>query len=344
MKIVKIILTGCGGVGKEFLQLIADRSEEIKEKYGLDLVVSAAVDCCGAAIADSNSGLPVAELVDFVKKGNEVQTFSTYGKDGITGVEVIAQLDADALVEATPTNLIDGGAARGHVFEAIDKGMEIVSANKGPFVLFYKDVFKKAREKGCGLHISAATAAALPTLDVGITCLAGTRVSLAEGILNGTTNYILSEMRNKGTAYETALKDAQKLGIAETDPGYDVEGKDTANKIILIANRVFGKTLGLADIKVKGITKVTPEDIETATKNGKVIKLIGTAKILDNKVRLSVTPKAIDEKHPLALINGSQKAITYMTDTMGSITVTGGKSSPIGAAAAVLKDLINAFK
>ena len=344
MKTVKIILTGCGGVGKEFLQLIADRNEEIKEKYGLGLVVSAVVDCCGAAIADSNSGLPVADLVDFVKEGHEVQTFSTYGKDGITGVEVITQLDADVLVEATPTDLIDGGAAKGHIFGAIDKGMEIVSANKGPFVLFYKEVFKKARENNCGLHISAATAAALPTLDVGITCLAGTRVSLAEGILNGTTNYILSEMRNNGTAYDTALKEAQKLGIAETDPSYDVEGKDTANKTILIANRVFNKTLGLADITVEGITKVTPEDINTATKKGKVIKLIGTAEMIDGNIQLSVTPKAIDEKHPLALINGSQKAITYMTDTMGSITVTGGKSSPVGAAAAVLKDLINAFK
>ena len=344
MKTVKIILTGCGGVGKEFLQLIADRNEEIKEKYGLGLVVSAVVDCYGAAIADSNSGLPVADLVDFVKEGHEVQTFSTYGKDEITGVEVITQLDADVLVEATPTDLIDGGAAKGHILGAIDKGMEIVSANKGPFVLFYKEVFKKARENNCGLHISAATAAALPTLDVGITCLAGTRVSLAEGILNGTTNYILSEMRNNGTAYDTALKEAQKLGIAETDPSYDVEGKDTANKTILIANRVFNKTLGLADITVEGITKVTPEDINTATKKGKVIKLIGTAEMIDGNIQLSVTPKAIDEKHPLALINGSQKAITYMTDTMGSITVTGGKSSPVGAAAAVLKDLINAFK
>jgi len=345
MKIVKIILCGCGGVGKEFLQLIADRDRELEEKYGLKLVVSAAVDYRGAAVADSDAGLPVGQLVDFVKQGNEVQTFSVYGNHGITGREVIADMDADVMVETTPTDLVDGGAARGHVFAAIDKGMEIVSANKGPFVLFYEEIFKKAREKGCGLHISAAAAAALPTLDVGLTCLAGTRVSSAEGILNGTTNYILSQMRNKGTAYDTALKEAQKLGIAETDPGYDVEGKDTANKIVLIANSIFGKNFSLADITVKGITDVTPEDIKNATRDQKVIKLIGAAEIVDDgNVRLSVAPRIIDEKHPLASINGSEKAITYMTDTMGSITVMGGKSSPVGAAAAVLKDLINAFK
>ena len=145
MKTVKIILCGCGGVGKEFLQLIADRGGEFEEKYGLKLIVSAVVDYRGAAIADSDAGLPVAELVDFIKQGNEVQTFSTYGNDGITGKEVIAQLDADVMVEATPTNLVDGGAAKEHVFGAIDKGMEIVSANKGPFVLFYEEVFKKAQ-------------------------------------------------------------------------------------------------------------------------------------------------------------------------------------------------------
>lgn len=342
MKTVKIILCGCGGVGKEFLQLIADRKEEVKEKYGLKLVVLAAVDYLGAAI--SEKGLPVAELVDFLKKGNQVQTFPVYGKDEISGVEVIAQMDADVMVEATPTDLVDGGRGKDHVFAAIDRGMEIVSANKGPFVLFYDEVFRKAREKGCGLHISAATAAALPTLDVGLTCLAGTRISSAEGILNGTTNYILSEMRNKNTAYDVALKAAQELGIAETDPSYDVEGKDTANKTVLIANSVFGKTFGLSDITVEGITKVTPEEIEDATRNGKVIKLIGTAEMVDGNVKLSVGPKVMDEAHPLALVNGSEKAITYMTDTMGSITVMGGKSSPVGAAAAVLKDLINACR
>lgn len=344
MKSVKIILTGCGGVGKEFLQLIADRGKEIEEKYKLKLVVSAAVDYRGAAITDSETGLPVTTLVDFLKQGNEVQTFSSHARSGMTGIDVITTLNADVLVEATPTNLIDGGIGKEHIFSSIDKGMEIVSANKGPFVLFYEQVFKKARKKGCGLHISAATAAALPTLDVGLTCLAGTRVCSAEGILNGTTNYILSQMQNNGTGYAAALKEAQKLGIAETDPSYDVEGKDTANKIILIANQVFNKTLGLDDITVEGITKVTPDEIKKATKNDQVIKLIGSAKITDGKVSLKVAPTVLDRNHPLASIDGSQKAITYDTDTMGSITVLGGKSSPVGAAAALLKDLINAFK
>lgn len=344
MKRVKIILTGCGSVGRAFLNLVKERSKEIEKKYKLNLIVKAVVDLNGAAVADSDDGLPLAELADYLDQGKEVQTFPQFGKDKISGCKVMDMLDADVLIEATPTDLVDGGAAKEHVFKAIDRGMEIVSANKGPFVLFYRQVFEKAEQKGCGLHISAATAAALPTLDVGLICLAGTGIISFKGILNGTTNYILSEMRNKGTSYEDALAQAQKLGIAETDPGYDVEGKDTANKIILIASQVFGKSFGLSDITIKGITQVTINDIKEAEKKSRVIKLIGTAETINGELVLNVEPKLLNMDHPLASIDGSQKAITYETDTMGSITVLGGKSSPVGAGAALLKDLINAFR
>ena len=344
MKTVKIIVAGCGGVGRAFLQLLADRSEEIRKTYGLNLVLCAAVDYKGAALDDSDSGLRVDQLVAFVNQGSEVQTFGSHGREDMTGVDVIHQVNADVLVEATPTNLDDGRPGKDHVFSAITRGMEIVSANKGPFVLFYEELFNKALENNCGLHISAATAAALPTLDVGLTCLAGAGILSVEGILNGTTNYILSEMRNNGTAYDVALKNAQDMGIAESDPSYDVEGKDTANKIILIANRLFNESFGLSDIDPVGITGVTPDDIQRAGKEGKVIKLIGTIEPVNGKLILSVAPKWLDAEHPLAMVNGSEKAITYMTDTMGAITVMGGKSSPVGAAAALLKDLINAFK
>jgi len=283
-------------------------------------------------------------VADYLKGGNEVHTFPGAGQNSITGVEIISTIKADALIETTPTDLKDGGIATEHIFEAVNRKMEIISANKGPFVLFFEKIFKKAKENQCGLHISAATAAALPTLDVGLTCLAGARVSRIQGILNGTTNYILSQMHIKQTTYYDALKQAQELGIAETDPGYDVEGKDTANKIILISNLVFNKTYGLDDISVQGITKVSFNDIENAKKQGKVIKLIGTAQNKNSRFNLKVAPEILNQGHPLALINGTQKAIIYSTDTMGDITVSGGNSSPVGAAAALLKDLINAFK
>ncbi|MBW1995487.1 MAG: homoserine dehydrogenase, partial [Deltaproteobacteria bacterium] len=189
--------------------------------------------------------------------------------------------------------------------------------------------------------MSAAKAAALPTLDVGLICLAGADVLSIEGILNGTTNYILTRMHLEKCTYETALKDAQQMGIAETDPTLDVEGFDTRNKLVLIVNRVLNKNIGLSDVEVTGISGVTIDDIEKTIANGKVLKLIGAAWFEKGELKLRVAPSELDPDHPLAAVNYSEKAISYLTDSMGRVTVSGGKSSPLGAAAALLKDLIN---
>lgn len=342
MESTKIVLCGLGGVGKGLVQLLADRGAEIEKKYGLRFVLTAAVDIGGAATTTGDNCLLPAELLAHLRGGGAVENIGEFGQPGLTGAEAIQRVSADVLVEATPTNLIDGEPGKTHIFTAVEKGMDVVSANKGPIVLFYKELHELARKNNCRLHISAATAAALPTLDVARICLAGTRVLSVEGILNGTTNYVLSQMKEQGCSYDVALKSAQELGITETDPSYDVKGKDTAIKMVLISNRIFGTSFGIGDVKARGITRITPQDIARATRDDKVIKLIGSAKLVDGEVQLSVSPKLLDKDHPLASVNGSEKAISYMTDTMDRITVMGGKSSPGGAAAALLKDLINA--
>jgi homoserine dehydrogenase len=341
-KHVKIVLCGLGNVGKALVELLAERREEIENRYSLRLILSAAVDIGGAAVGNDD-GLPAAGLLAHLEAGGVVEAFESFGRPGKTGKETIDEAGADVLIETTPTNLVDGEPGRTHIFAALNKRMEVVSANKGPIVLFYREIHELARQKGCGVHISAATAAALPTLDVGQVCLAGTTLLEIEGILNVSTNYILTRMQQVGCGFEAALKEAQELGIAETDPSLDVEGRDTANKTVLIANRLFGMSLGPKDIAVEGITKITAEDVAAVRDAGQVIKLIGTAKREDSGVQLSVGPKRLERSHPLASVDGSEKAISYLSDTMHRITVSGGKSSPVGAAAALLKDLINAF-
>ena len=296
----------------------------------------------GGAATAGPDGLPLGDLVAHLGQGCAVEEFSTYGTKGMSGVEALEAVGARVLVEMTPTNLRDGQPGLSHVRAAIARGMDVVSANKGPFVLFYDELHTAARGHGCRLHLSAATAAALPTLDVGTVCLAGARLLSAEGILNGTTNYILTRMHEEGCSFEEALGEARRKGIAETDPTLDVSGRDTANKMIIICNRLFGKTYGPGDISVEGITGITPDRIERAAGAGRVVKLIGSAHRHDGEVLLKVSPEELDGSHPLASVNGTEKAISYLTDSMDRITVMGGKSSPVGAAAAVLKDLINA--
>ena len=342
MNDVRIVLCGLGNVGRAFLELVAERSGDIADRYAFRPVLAAAVDIGGAAVGDGPGGVPAADLLAHLRSGAPVERFGGFGRPGVGAAEVIAA-GADAFVEATPTNLVDGEPARTHIAAALERGMQVVSANKGPIVLAYGDLAALAREHGGGLHISAATAAALPTLDVARVCLAGTQILSVEGILNGTTNYILTRMGAEGAAYADALAEAQRLGIAETDPSKDVGGYDTATKLVIIANVVFGSAKRLADVALEGITGVTPEKIAAAAAEGEVIKLVGSAEPADGDVRLSVAPRRLKTSHPLAAVNGSEKAISYLTDTMDRVTVSGGKSSPVGAAAAMLKDLINAF-
>jgi homoserine dehydrogenase len=267
-----------------------------------------------------------------------------FGKKGLSGKEVLSSVPGEVLVETTPTNIKDGEPGMTHLRTALGSGKHVVTAAKGPLVLRYRELKDLADKGKVRLMISAATAAALPTLDVGLSCLAGTEVLNAEGILNGTTNYILTRMHEEGTPYKDAVAEAQKMGVAEPDPSLDVEGRDTANKILLIANEVLQAGLSLKDIPVEGITRVTPEDIQRAKKEGKIIKLIGKAEKKDGKVAASVAPMALPLDHPLASVRGTEKAISYLTDTMDRVTVSGGKSNPVGAAAALLKDVIRIYR
>ena len=189
--------------------------------------------------------------------------------------------------------------------------------------------------------MSAATAAALPTLDVGQTGLAGAQILRIEGILNGTTNFILTKMQDEGYQYLDALQEAQARGIAETNPTLDVDGFDTAYNLILLSNTLLGTEYGPNDVNRHGIRHITPTMVLDARHAGKCLKLIGRAALSHGRVRLSVAPEELALDHPLASVHGAEKAVTYDTDTMGRVTVMGGQSSPTGAAAALLKDIIN---
>ena len=336
----RVILCGFGTVGKAFAHLLLERHRQVIDKYGLNIKIAAVVASGGAAVSDQGA-LPLDSLLAHVDAGNKVETFLTHGRTGLSGVQAITEIPAEVLLETTPTNLVDGEPARAHISAALNRGLDVVSANKGPLVLFHREILALAKNTGRRIFMSAATAAALPTLDVGLMSTAGANVLAAEGILNGTTNYILTRMHVDLCEYEAALKAAREMGIAETDPTLDVEGLDTRNKLLILSNCIFGKDLGPDDVAVEGITGVSSADIFKAVLDDKVIKLMGSAEWNNGEVKVSVAPKALEKTHPLAAVNYAEKGISFLTDTMGRITVTGGKSSPEGAAAALLKDLIH---
>ena len=221
----------------------------------------------------------------------------------------------------------------------------MATAGKGALVAAFRRLRTLAAERGLELRFSGATAAALPTLDVGLVSLAGATIEGIQGILNGTSNYILTKMA-EGLTYESALQEAQRWGIAEPDPSMDVGGWDSAAKLLLIANACLDADHGLDDVRVTGIDGLPPGFAGQAAAESRSVKLLATASPAKSGKgwRLEVRPSLLDATHPLFHVSGTEKGITFATDTMGPVTLTGGRSNPRGAAAALLKDLINIYR
>ncbi len=339
---VKIIICGFGNVGRNLARLLDDKRATIAADYGWHPSLIGVAELNGSAT--HTGGLAIPEVLSHFAQHGSLSEFPESGRPGWQGLDVLRNAEADVLIETTPTNIETGEPALSHVRQALQHGMHVVSANKGPFIHAYRELRGLADQNRVQLKLSAATAAALPTLDVAQTCLAGAEILSIEGVLNGTSNYILSRMRTQQEDFAAALQAAQRAGIAEADPRLDVEGFDTANKLALIANITMGLNMTPADVKRSGISQVTPDEIQQATTTDHVIRLVGRVQRDNgNKPQATVGPEPLAADHPLANVDGSEKGITYTTDTMDRITVSGGKSDPLGAAAALLKDVINIY-
>jgi homoserine dehydrogenase len=340
MKKINIALLGFGRVGRAFARLIQEKKEYCLNRYNLFIRIGVVLTSRGGLFLNPEKE-DSRGFFDLVS-GLKLEDFPSW-RPGLDFGEVLQCRDIDVSVDCSPSNIQDGEPALGYTHSALDRGWHVVTANKGPLVVDYGGIRKKAAKNRVSLGMSGATAAALPTVDVALHSMAGGEINRIEGILNGTTNYILTRM-NEGITYPAALQEAQQMGIAEPDPSQDVEGWDTAAKILIITNAVLGTVYTLKDIHVEGITNIPSELLEEAKKTGKKTKLIGRSIKEGDGGELATRLSLIGSSHPLFGVDGAQKGITFFSDTMDSVTVTGGKSDPRGAAAALLKDIINIFR
>lgn len=340
MKTIDLFLSGFGSVGKAFVRLIQEKKDLCLGRYDIDLHIGIVLNSRGGLFLAPyrNEGANLSDLVS----GSNLEE-SPFWQPGLDFGDILECQDLDVWVDCTPSNIADGEPALGYAHRALDRGWHVVTANKGPLVVDLGNIRKKAAENRVSLGLSGATAAALPTLDVALHSLAGTEIHRIEGILNGTTNYVLTQM-GEGKEYAAALEEAQQKGIAEPDPSQDVGGWDTAAKILIIVNTIYNTAFNLKDMHVEGITNIPPELFEESSKKGKSLKLIGRFVKEPGTPLLEARLSLLDPLHPLYGVKGTQKGITFFTDTMDAVTVTGGKSDPRGAAAALLKDIINIYR
>lgn len=317
-----VLLAGYGTVGKALHQALADHREHLTEAHGVDVRVTAiarrervVADADGIA-APSGNGLAWerGELMD-----------------------LIWEVDADVLVEATPTDLETGQPALGHVRTALHNEMPVVLANKGPLVHAYPELAERAEKTGVPLRFEATVAACIPTINAARHSFAGDPVQRVEGILNGTTNFVLTRMAEEGSELEQALREAQALGYAETDPSADLDGLDAAAKVVILANALLDQAITLDDVDIQGIRGLPRNAVEVAGEHGMRIKLVGEA---DREGIARVGPRLVPIGDTLD-VPGALNAVRFTTELAGTVTHTGAGAGGNATAAAVMSDLVD---
>lgn len=335
---MRIAVIGYGGVGRAFIKLINDKRHELL-KEGLNPIIKYIITNKGGIY--NSEGINVGKLIDFSSNNQDISKYPEWDSENVSFDKMIENKDVDIFIEMTPTNLKTGEPGLSYITRALENGIHVITANKGPILLAYKKLYKIALKNNVQLGIGCTTGGALPSINAGIMDMAGANINSIEGILNGTTNFILEEMENSKIEYSEALKKAQELGIAETDSSLDVEGWDTATKLLILTNVLMDEDKTIEDVDVKGITSIKLLDIEEALNKGKKYKLVGKTTISAGNVKITVGPEIVDSSNPLYNVNGKNKVVKYTSDTLGDLTIIGGASGVIPAAASILRDLIN---
>ena len=308
-KIVRLAIVGYGTVGQGVYKILENNRKAIENKIG--------AACEIAAICD---------LKKIPQKSLHTRNFR----------EVIARKDIDIVVE------LMGGyePARTVILEALRSGKNVVTANKAVLVKHWDEIFSTARKYSRLVYFEASVCGAIPVIQVLNEGLAANHIEKISGILNGTTNYVLSEMTRESITFSSALLRAQKSGFAEADPSFDIEGIDTANKLAILSSLAWGAWVKLDDIRTCGIGEVSIDDVYFAKKFGYVIKLLGTAVSGDDGLELSVEPCLIPSKHTFANVEKEYNAVLVHGDAAGDIMLYGKGAGQMPAASAVVSDII----
>jgi homoserine dehydrogenase len=338
---IRLAIIGLGNIGRNLLDVLIHRQDAVAREYGLRVVVVGAADSSGAAI--DQSGLDLVGLRDRKLGRSGAAMTPLAGRPGMPPLEMLHSVAFDALLDASPTNMIDGEPGMGCVRYALSSGRHVVMADKGPLVLAFGELTALAASRGAELRYSGTVAGGLPTVNIGVRDLAGSGVTRVEGIFNGTSNYILYRMDTEQIDYPEALAGAQQAGIAEADPTLDVDGWDAANKLVIIANSALRRSTTLADLKVQGIRDVTLKDLQRARAVGKIIKPLAVADWDGEDYRLTVGPVALEANHPMARTGMWDMGVVYHTDYMGIISAVIEEKGPVPTSAAVLRDIISIY-
>ncbi len=314
-KEIKAALLGAGTVGGGVYKLVERRSAEMQAKVGADLKITKVMV---KNLQKKREGIP-----------SEVLTDDWEGIINDPEISIVIELM--------------GGVepARTYILQALEAGKNVVTANKDLLAEHGQELMEAAERNHCDICFEAAVGGGIPIIRPLKECLAGNEITEVMGIVNGTTNYILTKMTQEGWDFDDALKEAQRLGFAESDPTADVEGLDAGRKMAILASIAFHSRVTFKDVDVKGITKITAKDIQYAKEFGYTLKLLGVARNEEGKMEVGVSPMMIPSSHPLANVNDSFNAVFVHGDAVDDAMFQGRGAGEFPTASAVVGDLIS---
>ncbi|MFN2434802.1 MAG: homoserine dehydrogenase [Nitrososphaeraceae archaeon] len=329
---MRLILLGFGVVGQSFVKLLVSHSTDLYNVFGIKPKVVACADNGGIVTCDQ--GLDLDRLLNVKKNKKSVVQ---YGLRESTSeiVDVIENMDAEVVIELTPTNITDGEPGKNHIITAMKSGKNVITVNKGPLALEFPSLIELAEYNRIAFKFSGTVGGGTPILEFAKRCLKGDRIISFEGILNGTTNYILSKMY-EGLNFSQALRDASEKGYAEKDPTLDIDGYDAVAKLVIASNFVMNLKSTINDVRRTGIRDIQASQVVNERKKGNAIKLIASC---DGK-NLIVEPKPVSTKDPIC-VDGILNAITFTCQHSGQQTIIGKGAGGMETASSILRDLID---
>jgi homoserine dehydrogenase len=336
---VKLAFVGFGNVARAFARILQSRRALLDSQHSIQFrTTGIATARHGAIIAPQ---IDLLEAADLVEDGQSLA--ATRGaSDCSDSLSFIERCDADIVFETSPLNPTDGEPAVAHIRRALDRGISLVTANKGPIAFAYRELAELAKQRGVHFRFEGTVMDGAPVFNLAEFCLPGVRLSGFSGVLNSTTNLVLTRME-EGLGFDEALAKARALGITETNAAYDIDGWDAAVKTVALANVLMDADARPIDVERKGIREVTFEDLKAARASGEAVRLISRAEMRSSELKLSVAPERDPLASPLAAATGTSNVLVLNTDLMGEIAIFETDPGVEQTAYALLSDMLTIY-
>lgn len=335
--ILRLALVGFGNVGQEFVRLLLDKREWLIRSKGLDVEVHSISTKTRGSLA-SKKPLDLEKILKLMKEKGDLRSYGHELTD-MSPSKLLSKSDADMMIELSTLNIDTGQPAIDNIEAAMENGMDVVTANKGPIAFAYRDLRNLARSRGVHFRFEGTVMDGTPIFNLVERTLPGCEILGLSGILNSTSNFVLAQMAG-GRTMEEAIREAQRRGFAEADPSLDIDGWDAAAKITALANVLMDAGMNPKMVTRTGIRNLSIDDIRKATSAGKKIKMIASAKPVAEGVLLEVKSETIGPDHPFWSVDGTSSALTIKTDLMGDLTVIENNPVVTQTAYAVFSDMI----